>query len=65
MERPDVNRLKDIARELRKTMLKMLANAGSGHTGGSLSLTEILTSLFFYKLKYFALYVGYFRAKFR
>ncbi|MBL7072041.1 MAG: transketolase [Candidatus Omnitrophica bacterium] len=52
MERPDANKLKTQAKELRKTILKMLANAGSGHTGGSLSLVEILLSLYFYKMKY-------------
>ena len=30
----------------------MLSNAGSGHTGGSLSLVEILLSLYFYKMRH-------------
>jgi len=52
MERPDTDRLKAQAKELRKTVLKMLTNAGSGHTGGSLSLVEILLSLYFYKMRH-------------
>ncbi|MBN1871390.1 MAG: transketolase [Candidatus Omnitrophica bacterium] len=52
MERPDVKVLQEKSRELRKTVLKMLANAGSGHTGGSLSLIEILVSLYMYKLRH-------------
>ena len=52
MERPDVKALQEKAKELRKTVLRMLANAGSGHTGGSLSLVEILIALYTYKLKY-------------
>jgi len=44
--------LKEKAREIRKTVLKMLTEAGSGHTGGSLSLVEIIMSLYYYKLKY-------------
>lgn len=52
MQRPDINELRVKAKEIRKTVLKILANAGSGHTGGSLSLTEILITLYFYKMRY-------------
>jgi transketolase len=52
MGRPDINKLKAKAKEMRKTVLRMLANAGSGHTGGSLSLIEIVVSLYFYKIKH-------------
>ena len=52
MERPDVKDLKEKAKEIRKTILKMLANAGSGHTGGSLSIVEILITLYLYKMRY-------------
>ena len=50
MQKPDVKDLQVKAKELRKTVLKMLANAASGHTGGSLSIAEILISLYFYKM---------------
>ena len=43
--------LKKKAIEVRKDILKMLTLAGSGHTGGSLSLVEILISLYYYKLR--------------
>jgi transketolase len=52
MQRPDVNKLKVKARDIRKTVLRILTNAGSGHTGGSLSLVEIVMSLYFYKMRH-------------
>jgi len=39
--------LKNKANEIRKLIIKMLACAGSGHPGGSLSATEIITCLYF------------------
>lgn len=48
----DVQYLREIAREIRKDVLVMLNKAGSGHTGGSLSVVEILTALFFGKLRH-------------
>jgi transketolase len=51
-KRPDVERLKVIARGIRIDILKMLAAAKSGHPGGSLSSVEILTALYFYKLRH-------------
>jgi transketolase len=44
--------LKEIARQLRIEVLKMLTRAGSGHTGGSLSIIEILVTLYFLKLRH-------------
>jgi len=44
--------LKDRARRMRIDILKMLHGCGSGHTGGSLSATDIMTALYFYKMKY-------------
>lgn len=37
---------------IRKDILKMLMLAGSGHTGGSLSLVEILLSIYYLKLRH-------------
>ncbi len=51
MNRPDILELKKKAIEIRKDILKMLTLAGSGHTGGSLSIVEILLALYYYKLK--------------
>jgi transketolase len=44
--------LKDRARRMRIDILKMLHGCGSGHTGGSLSSTDIMTALYFAKMKY-------------
>ncbi len=43
----NVDILKEIARDVRALIIKMLAKAGSGHPGGSLSAVEILTTLYF------------------
>lgn len=50
-KRPDIKTLKKIARDIRIEILKMLTCAGSGHTGGSLSMVELLVGLYFYKFK--------------
>jgi len=42
-----IKRLEDIAKEIRRLIIKMLAHAGSGHPGGSLSATDLLTCLYF------------------
>jgi transketolase len=44
--------LKDRARRMRIDILKMLHGCGSGHTGGSLSSTDIMAALYFSKMKY-------------
>ena len=44
--------LKEIARGVRIDILNMLNKAGSGHTGGSLSSVEIITTLYFAKLRH-------------
>ena len=46
-----VERLKGIARELRITDLETIAEAGSGHPGGTLSAADAITALFFHKLR--------------
>lgn len=42
-----INLLKNKANSIRKLIIKMLAEAKSGHPGGSLSSTEIITCLYF------------------
>lgn len=49
--KPDIKELRKKAIEIRKDILKMLTLAGSGHTGGSLSIVEILIALYYYTLK--------------
>lgn len=44
--------LMEKAREVRIEILKMLAAAGSGHTGGSLSAADIVTALYFHKMRH-------------
>ena len=39
--------LKKKSTQIRKMLLKMIHNAGMGHTGGSLSSTDILTTLYY------------------
>ena len=48
----EVLRLKEIARQTRKLILEALAEAGSGHPGGSLSAVELLVTLYFHVLHY-------------
>jgi len=51
-KRPDIEKLKAVARDVRIDIMKMLTEAGSGHPGGSLSSVEILVALYFYKLRH-------------
>ncbi len=48
----DISFLNEQARKIRVAILKMLTEAGSGHTGGSLSSADIVTALYFYKMKH-------------
>ncbi|MFJ7367525.1 transketolase [Peribacillus frigoritolerans] len=43
----DIQSLKVKATEIRMDLLKMIYEAGTGHTGGSLSNTDILTALYY------------------
>ncbi len=51
-KRPDIGRLCQVAKEVRVDIIRMLAAAGSGHPGGSLSAVEIIVALYFYKLRH-------------
>jgi transketolase len=52
MKKPDIGKLKKQAKQLRREILTMLSEAGSGHTGSSLSCVELIFSLYSYKLRY-------------
>ena len=39
--------LKEVCKAVRRDIINMTANAGSGHPGGSLSAVELMTSMFF------------------
>jgi transketolase len=47
-----VRALDDRAYQLRRDVVEMVAAAGSGHPGGSLSSAEILAALYFHKLRH-------------
>jgi transketolase len=49
---PEVVRLREIAARLRIDIVEMLATAGSGHPGGSLSAIDIITCLFFSQMRH-------------
>lgn len=44
-------RLRSIARELRCDIIRMITEAGSGHPGGSLSAIDIVTYLYFHRMR--------------
>ena len=48
----DMGLLREHAKELRREIVKMLTEAGSGHTGGSLSAADIVAALYFYKMRH-------------
>src|SRR6266852_6093414 len=52
MANPDLAKLEAIARDGRVQILRMLTHSGSGHPGGSLSVIDILTVLYFSRMKY-------------
>jgi len=47
-----IKHLKNKANEMRKLIVEMLAKAGSGHPGGSLSSTDIIACLYFEIMKH-------------
>lgn len=47
-----VEKLERKARELRKTILRMITLAGSGHPGGSLSSIDLLVALYYHHLRH-------------
>ena len=48
----DIQHLKKITQEIRVDIIRMLTEAGSGHPGGSLSAAEIVTALYFHKMRH-------------
>ncbi len=47
LQKPSLEQLKAVAKQVRRDIVMMTCEAGSGHPGGSLSGTEILTALYF------------------
>ncbi len=52
MDKENLKRLKDLAKKFRREIVEMVYRANSGHPGGSLSVIDILTYLFFYEMEY-------------
>ncbi len=52
MKITDIRALEDIAKEIRINILKMLAAAGSVHTGGSLSAVNAVVVIYFSKMSF-------------
>jgi transketolase len=48
----NIRKFQDLAREIRKSIILSLTEAGSGHLGGSLGLTDIFTYLYFHELRH-------------
>lgn len=48
----NIQELRRLCVELRQTILKMIAKAGSGHPGGSLSMVELIVGLYSYALRH-------------
>ncbi len=48
----EIAELEKKARKIRKSIIEMLAKSGSGHPGGSLSSVELVTALFFSKMRF-------------
>ena len=51
MEHEQITKLREKARILRKHVIEMTAEAGSGHPGGSLGMADIFSALYFHFLK--------------
>ena len=50
MKKKSVEELKETAKDLRKKVVTMLYEAGSGHPGGSLSAADFVTACYFYEM---------------
>ncbi len=48
----EITALKEKARMIRETIIRMLVEAGSGHTAGALGMADIFTALYFHILKH-------------
>ena len=52
MKNLSLEELPSKAKEIRRDIIRMLAEASSGHPGGSLSATDILTALYFHLMNH-------------
>jgi transketolase len=52
ISQPKIKELEKISQKLRRHIIEMTCAAASGHPGGSLSAADIVTALYFYKMKH-------------
>ena len=52
MDKELIHKLRKTALQVREDILEMTAEAGSGHPGGSLSATDLMVTLYFYKMRH-------------
>lgn len=52
MSAQDIQKLEQLANTIRQDIIKMLVEAGSGHSAGPLGMADILTALYFHILKH-------------
>jgi len=52
ISQPKIKELENISQKLRQHIIEMTCAAASGHPGGSLSAADIVTTLYFYKMKH-------------
>ena len=52
LELASIDDLREMARQVRRDVIRMLAMANSGHTGGSLGMADIFTALYFRLLRH-------------
>ena len=48
----NIQELEKIASQVRRDIIRMVTSAQSGHPGGSLSCTDIMTALFFKEMEH-------------
>lgn len=48
----DINKLEKVASQVRRDIIRMVGGAKSGHPGGSLGCTDVITALYFDCMKY-------------
>jgi transketolase len=52
LHKEKITHLEDVARNLRVSIVKTLHKSQSGHTGGSLSAIDMITALYFHKMRH-------------
>lgn len=52
MKNKNIPELQNIAHQMRINVVKMVHKANSGHMGGAMSCMDMLTALYFYKMRY-------------